>query len=87
MNTEELIKKFQGYGERFCYMMLDRLRSDCDYFLGYGCRNEGVLWADNVERHIAIMRALWDSFPDDRKPQWLTREQIDEYEQKMSRND
>ena len=38
----------------FRYMMLDRLRVDCEYFLGNGNRNEKHLWAGDVERHIKL---------------------------------
>ena len=30
--------------DKFLYMMLDRLRCDCEYFLGFGGRNERRLW-------------------------------------------
>lgn len=34
---------------RFNYMMLDRMRSDCDYYLGYGKRNKSRLCNDDEE--------------------------------------
>ena len=40
----------------FNYMMLIRLQSDCDYFLGYGGHSEKVLWGENVDQHIAYMK-------------------------------
>lgn len=61
--------------------MLDRLRSDCDYYLGYGNRNVKALWAKDEKVQIDIMRALYDKVPE--SPEWLTKEQIDSYEQKM----
>lgn len=69
--------------KKFNYMLLSRLKSDCDYFLGHGLRNEKHLWAGSVDRQIAKMRELYNSFADDEKPEWLTIEQIDEYERKM----
>lgn len=65
----------------FNYQMLDRLRSDCDYYLGYGNRNVKALWAKDEKVQIDIMRALYDKVPE--SPEWLTKEQIDSYEQKM----
>ncbi len=65
------------------YMLLGRLRSDCDYFLGNGGRNEKVLWAGNVHDQIEKMKELWNSFPEDLKPEWLTMEQIIEYQMRM----
>ena len=64
------------------YMLLDRLRGDCDYYLGYGSRDANrCLWAHDVQKQIDKMRELYDLLPV--KPEWLTREQIDEYASKM----
>lgn len=68
--------------DSFKYQMLDRLRFDCDYFLS-GHRLENHLWSGNVADHIADMKALWNSFPESEKPEWLTMEQIEEYEKQM----
>lgn len=68
---------------RFRYSMLSRLKSDCDYFLGNGNGYEGHLWAGSVEKQIKEMRERWESFEEDEKPEWLTMEQIDEYERNM----
>lgn len=69
--------------KRFDYMMLDRWRSDCDYYLGYGNRNVSRLCADTPKEHIEAMKKLWLSFGEDEKPEWLTWEQILEYEKQM----
>ena len=65
------------------YMMLNRLQADCEYFLGFGNGSEKRLWAGSVDSQIEEMRTLWDSFPNDAKPEWLSLEQISEYEQRM----
>ena len=67
--------------EKFRYMMLSRLQSDVNYFLGNGNRHEPNLWTHNKEEHIELMNKLWDSLPE--KPEWLTREQLDEYAKQM----
>lgn len=69
--------------KKFRYSMLGRLKSDCDYFLGNGNRNERHLWAHSIDDQIAKMKELHNSFADDEKPEWLTMNQIDEYERKM----
>ena len=66
---------------RFSYMMLDRLKSDCEYYLGYGGRNKKSLWAHDEQAQIDKMRELYDSLTI--KPEWLTMEQIDEYAARM----
>ena len=46
--------------DKFLYMMLSRLVSDCDYFLGFGGRSVKNLWAGEVEKHIETMIEIWD---------------------------
>ena len=75
---DELVKQ----PNKFKYQMLDRLKSDCEYFLGNGNRNEKDLWADSVEEQIAIMKALWNSLEE--KPEWLSMEDIENYEKEMA---
>ena len=65
----------------FRYMMLDRLRVDCEYFLGNGNRNEKHLWAGDVERHIKLMKDLYNSFEE--KPEWISMKDIENYEKRM----
>lgn len=66
----------------FTYMMLGRLKSDCDYYLGCGGRDANhCLWAHDEQEQINKMRELYDKLPV--KPEWLTAEQIDEYAAKM----
>ena len=64
------------------YVLLDRLRADCDYFLGAGGRSEKHLWAGNVHTQIKKMRELYDALPE--KPEWLTAEAIDRYAAQMA---
>lgn len=63
-------------------MLLDRLRADCDYFLGAGGRSEKHLWAGSVYAQIKKMRELYDALPE--KPEWLTTEAIDRYAAQMA---
>ena len=64
------------------YVLLDRLRADCDYFLGAGGRSEKHLWAGNVHAQIRKMRELYDALPE--KPEWLTADAIDHYAAQMA---
>ena len=64
------------------YQLLDRLRSDCEYFLGAGNRAEKHLWAGSVRAQIAKMRELYDMLPE--RPEWLTKETIDDYAERMA---
>lgn len=70
--------------ERFNYMMLSRLESDCKYYLGNGNRFKGHLWAGDEERQIEEMKKIYNKFAEDKKPEWLTWEQILEYERQMT---
>ena len=68
---------------QFNYMMLGRLKSDCDYFLGNGNGFIGHLWAKNINEQIQEMKRIYNIFDNDNKPEWLTYTQILEYESKM----
>lgn len=62
--------------DKFNYMMLSRLQSDCEAHLGIS--NYKIV---DVENHIRAMKDLWYGFEE--KPEWLTIEQIEEYEKEM----
>lgn len=79
MSFQEILKG----DAQFRYKMLDRMRSDCGYYLGNGNRSPKILWAGDEVKHIAYMKALWNSFPEDGKPEWLTYEKILEYEKEI----
>ena len=64
------------------YRLLSRLKADCDYYLGAGGRAEKHLWAGSVEVQITKMRELYDVLPE--KPEWLTEQDIDNYESQMT---
>lgn len=68
---------------QFDYMMLSRLQSDCDYYLGYGNRFAGHLYHKEEKEHISAMKKLWNKFPNGKKPEWLTYEDIANYENQM----
>lgn len=63
------------------YMLLNRLKTDCEYFLGNGNRNEKHLWAGSVEAQINEMKKIWNNLKE--KPEWLTIEDINNYEKLM----
>ena len=69
--------------DKFAYMMLDRMKSDCLYYLGNGNRCEKYLWSGNVTEHIRDMKDIWNAFPKDGKPYWLTMEDIMNFETEM----
>jgi len=68
---------------KFNYMMLSRLKQDCDYFLGYGNRNIKHLHQGNVQDQIMAMRKLYNELPI--KPEWITLEDIENYKNKMNK--
>ena len=73
-----------GNGDKFTYMMLSRLQMDNDYYLNMGSRSARNLWAGSVDEQIKEMKRLWNSLPEDRKPEWLSMEDIKEYEKEMT---
>ena len=87
LTKEEFLNKYPD--EQFRYMLLDRMRSDCEYFINASnCNPDALkfLWAsEGAEAQIAYMRYLWESF--ENKPTWLTKHKIDEYEAIMVRGE
>jgi hypothetical protein len=64
-------------------MLLDRLKQDCEYYLGFGNRSKKALWGENETVQIQQMKRIWNSFPEEDKPEWLTWEDIEDYALKM----
>lgn len=77
--AEELLT----YDDRFRYMMLDRLRSDCNYYLNYGNRSANALWAKDEQDHIDTMKKLWKSFAEEDQPQFISWQDILDFEEAM----
>ena len=77
---EELFKA----DKTFRYQLLGRMQQDCDYWLGYGGRNDKKLWALEKNEHLKLMGELLESFSPEEKPTWLTPEQLAEYVYRMS---
>lgn len=71
---------------KFNYMLLDRLRMDCEYYLGNGGRHTKHLWAGNEQDQINKMKKIYNSFIENEKPEWLTFDQILQYENLMVNN-
>lgn len=83
---DEFIKKYiENRTEGFPYMLLDRMRSDCTYYINYekDCPREyNHLWADHdPEAQIAYMKYIWEWLEE--KPEWLTMEEIDKLAMQM----
>lgn len=65
--------------DKYNYMLLDRLKKDCEYFLRYP--NTKHLWAGDIKQQIDKMLELYDSL--DPKPEWITKEDINNYYKQM----
>lgn len=81
-SIEDLLKEPKD----FKYQLLDRLKQDCEYYLGNGNKNAKYLWSKNEKQQIEDMKALYNSFKDDEKPEWLTMEDINNYAKEMGVN-
>ena len=71
------------YKPNFRYMMLSRLKQDCDYYLGNGNRSTNALWSRNEADQIANMLALWNTFEAEDEAEWLTKDDITNYARQM----
>ena len=77
------MEDWDKYEPRFRYMMLSRMKSDCDYYLGNGNRSTNHLWAGNEADQICNMMLLWNTFEPEDSPEWLTWDELMEYARKM----
>ena len=77
------MENWSKYEPKFRYMMLDRLRQDCNYYLNYGNRNPHSLWAGNEKDQLANMKAIWLTFLEEDTPEWLTWEDLENYAKRM----
>ncbi len=69
--------------QAFNYQLLGRLQADCEYFLGNGNGHVKHLFHGSTTEHIDGMLELHNDFPANKKPEWLTIEQIHEYKKNM----
>lgn len=73
-NSEEkkIIDNVLQRDDVFRYKLLGRLQSDCEYYLNYGNRNTGRLWAGSVNLQIKLMVELYNSFDENLNGlQWM----------------
>jgi len=77
------MEDWSKYEPKFRYMMLDRMRQDCDYYLRIKAGSPYILWAQNEKAQIENMIALWNTFSEEDKPEWLTWDELKEYAHKM----
>lgn len=60
-HAKEYLQEFNLW--EYTSKLLMRLKSDCDYWLGLGNRNDNNLWAKNPEQQIAKMEELFSLLP------------------------
>ena len=73
------------YEPKFRYMMLSRMKQDCDYYIRMGTGNPKHLWAGDEREQIENMKALWNTFSEEDSPEWLTWDELLEYEKELLR--
>ena len=78
-----MFEEYLNETKEFRYHLLDRLIQDCKYYLGMGHRKEKFLHQRDVKNQIALMRALYFSFDVGEKPEWITLDEITEFENRM----
>lgn len=80
--TRPVINRNEADAHAADYQLLSRLKADCEYFLGAGQGAVKHLWAGSVPAQIEKMRELYAGLTE--KPEWLTGQDIDRYEQRMA---
>ena len=81
--ADTAMEDWSKYEPKFRYMMLSRMKMDCDYYFGNGGKNSKTLWAHNEKEQIKNMVALWSTFEPEDKPEWLTWDELTNYAHRM----
>ena len=84
IEEDETLKELLSGEDTFRCSMLDRLASDCRYYLGNGDRSKEVLWAKDEKEQIKYMKALYNSFNNNNKPNFISMEDILQFEKEMT---
>ena len=82
-DVDQFTRELAHWDQTFRYQLLDRMRTDCEYLLGPGARLNKYLWARDPQLQIVYMKALWNSFPEGQKPEWLSFTRICQLERQM----
>jgi hypothetical protein len=82
MQNKEIKREEIEKNQKHKYMMLSRLKFDVDAFLGYDFVNVNRLYYKDIDKHIEEMRKLYKEIVI--KPEWITAEQIEEYNKQMT---
>lgn len=88
---DEIIEQHTQQSDRYktIYMTLSRCKQDCDYAINTGDEArtaEGLnkyMFGGSVDTCINTMHEMYSKLPDDAKPEWLSSEDIDSYEQQL----
>jgi hypothetical protein len=83
MTDVDNITENQESSREYEYMLLGRLKMDLDYYLGFGNRNAKHLFYDSIEEHMSEIKKALAAFPEDRKPEWFTEQDLQDYESKI----
>ena len=81
MKTQDKLKQLE-LDNKHNYMLLDRCRSDVDYFFGNGQIYGHHLYYGEISKHMREMINLWKSLP--LKPTWLRAAKLIEYKTRVN---
>lgn len=80
----QIADQFRRNKKEFEYMMLGRLKSDCNTHLSEDCHPSCRIKDENIDAVIKSMKELWNQFTEDEKPEWLTWDQILDFEKRLT---
>lgn len=82
----DMDKFIEEHDDSFKYQLLDRMKGDCEYYIANRENDENNhLWGKNAKDHIEYMKKIYNSF--DEKPEWLTMQDIENFEKRMLGNE
>lgn len=66
----------------FKYRLLDRMKSDCEYYIN-GAKSNKHLFMQNPQAQIKAMKDIYNSFSEKDVPEWISMGDINNYEKQM----
>lgn len=78
----ECDQPFKRNPREFDYMLLGRLRMDCNYYVSRGGCSNNSLWAD-IDTILEKMESILKSFSASEKPEWLTEDEFEELKNRV----
>jgi len=77
------MRDYAKYREDIKTTLLIHMQNTCESYINDENKEKIILWGNSEINHIEEMKLIYNSFPEDRKPNFITMEDILRYEKEM----